>query len=249
MNSCKRIRIISCFILMFGVFLSCGASHKLVDDIIHKDENFNYQNLKNNGLIVGGLSSNVIELSRKNRLEYSSTFSQILIEKLKDASLIRMTNPTQLIDHIGQTSYFNMMEDLDTEEALSSLWADSLRAILPDAQFILFAYIINENIVDEYHDRYVESAEGQELETEYKKTYYITVDFLLYDLFRKELVWKNSIFNKAHRTESRTSESGCVESCLNNIFQTILFGEPAEISREEVFAKIVEKFAEDIAKI
>lgn len=249
MNSCKRVRIISCFILIAGVFLSCGARHKLVDDLIYKDEKFTYQNLKGDGLIVGGVASDVLKISRKERLEYSSTFSQILIEKLKDASLIQITNPTQLIDHMGQTSYFGMMEDLDTEKTLSNLWADSLQTILPDARFILFAYIVNENIVDESHDRYVESAEGQELETEYEKTYYITVEFLLYDIFRKELVWNNSVFNKAHRTESRTTQSGCLESCINDLFQNILFGEPAEISRKEVFAKIVEKFAEDIAKI
>jgi hypothetical protein len=119
---------------------------------------------------------------------------------------------------------------------------------LPNARYILFADLVNENIVDESHDQYVESEEGKEIETEYKKTYYITVEFHLYDLIRKELVWENSIFNKAQRTESRTTQSGCFESCVNNLFQNLLFGEPAEISREEVFVKIVEKFAQDIAK-
>jgi hypothetical protein len=62
------------------------------------------------------------------------------------------------------------------------------------------------------------------------------------------LVWENSIFNQAQRTESRSTQTGCFESCVSDIVQQILFGEPAEISREEVFVKIVEKFAEDIAK-
>jgi hypothetical protein len=221
----------------------------MIDEVIFKDQNFSYNNLKNNGLIVAGVCSDVLEVSRKDRLQYSTTFSNILIEKLKDVSMIQITNPGQLTDKMRQVSYFDMMNDYDSLKALSESWADSLHLVLPDAQFVLFAYIVNENIVDESQDRYVQSQEGEELETEYRKTYFITVEFHLYDLFQKQIVWENSIFNKAQRTESRSTQTGCLESCVNDIFQNILFGEPAEISREEVFAKIVEKFAEDIAKI
>jgi hypothetical protein len=231
------------------VFLTCGARHKLVDDLVFKDEGFTYENLKKNGLIVGGMSTDVIEVSRKDRLEYSSTFSKVLMETLTDVSMIKITNPMQLIDNMGQVQYFTMLEDFDNQKALSREWADSLSTILPDVRYILFAYIVNENIVDESYD-YVEVSEEREdyNQREYKKTYYITVDFLLYDLLRKELVWENSIFNQAQRTESRSTQTGCFESCVSDIVQQILFGEPAEISREEVFVKIVEKFAEDIAK-
>ncbi len=236
-------------ILISILFLACGASHKLIDDTIFKDESFTYNHLKSNGLIVGGMVSDVIKVSREDRLEYSSTFSKVLIEKLKDVSRIQITNPLQLIDKMGRVSYFNMMEEFDDQKALSRVWADTLSATLPDVQYILFAYIVNENIVDESSDYDVESDEGVDYkEREYKKTYFITIDFLLYDLFRKELVWENSIFNKAQRTETRSTQTGCLESCINDIFQNILFGEPAEISREEVFVKIVEKFAEDISK-
>jgi hypothetical protein len=230
------------------LILGCGAKHKLINDVRFQDENFRYGNLKSNGMIVAGLSSDVVEISREDRLEYSSTFSNVLLEKLKDIEMIQLTNPMQLIEKMGTESYFNMMEDFDRQKALSVSWADTLGVILPDIQYILFAYIVNENILDESHEYEVEAEEGKELRKEYEKTYFITVDFLLYDLFQQSVVWENSIFNKAHRTESRTTETGCFESCMNDIFQQILYGEPAEISREEVFVKIVEKFAEDIAK-
>jgi hypothetical protein len=230
------------------VFLTCGAKHKLVDDLVFKDEGFAYQNLKKYGLIVGGMSSDVIEISRRDRLEYGTTLSNVLIEKLKDVSMIKITNPRQLMDNLGQDQYFALMEDLDDHKALSRDWADTLNKGIPDTRYVLFAHILNENIVDQSHEYTVTKGEEDELETEYTKTYYITVDFLLYDLLRQELVWENSIFNQAQRTESRTTQSGCFESCVNDIFQQILFGEPAEISREEVFVKIVEKFAEDISK-
>jgi len=249
MNSCKQPMYIYLFCLLSMIFLTCGASHKLVDDVRYKEAGFTYENLKQNGLIVSGMSSDVIKLSDRDRLDYSLTFSNVLIGKLRDASMIRITNPQQLIADMGQEAYFTMMEDFDHQKALSRTWADTLRDILPDVRYILFAFIANENIVDEASDYVGTSATGEEeISTEYKKTYYITVDFLLYDLQNKSRVWENSIFNKAHRTESRSSESGCLESCVNDIIQNILFGEPAEISREEVFVKIVEKFAEDISK-
>ena len=245
-----RIRVFgACFIVVISmVFLSCGAKHKFVDDLVYKDEGFSYNSLKKYGLLVGGLSSDVIEISDQDRLEFGKTFSNVLIEKLKDVSMIKITNPRQLMNNLGQDRYFAIMEDLDDQKALSREWAEILEKSIPDTRYILFAYIVNENIVDQSHDYTVERGTGEELETEYTKTYYITVDFLLYDLLRKELVWENSIFNQAQRTESRSTQTGCMESCVNDIFQYILFGEPAEISREEVFIKIVEKFAEDISK-
>ena len=57
------------------------------------------------------------------------------------------------------------------------------------------------------------------------------------------------IYNQAEQTETRTTSTGCFESCFENIMSDILFGEAAEIDREEVLAKIYEKFAKDLAKI
>jgi hypothetical protein len=151
---------------------------------------------------------------------------------------------------MGPDAYFAMMTDFDDEKTLYMDWADTLNIMLPKVRYILFAYIVNENIIDVSNNYEVEEINGEiSQETEYEKTYFITVDFLLYDLFQKEIVCENSIFNKAHRTESRSSGTGCVESCLNEIIQQILFGKPAEISREEVFVRIVEKYAEDISKL
>ncbi len=249
MNSKIWALLDTIFILICILFLACGASHKMIDDVVYKDENFTYQNLKKNGLIVGGLCTDIIELSREQQLKYSSMLSNVLIEKLPDVSVIHIINPMQLMDKMGSDPYSFMMEDYNTQKALSQDWADTLKVVLPNVQYVLFAYLVNENIVDESHDKYVQSDKGEETQREYQKTYFITVEFHLYDLLRKELVWENSIFNKAQRTESRTTETGCLESCVNDIFQQILFGEPAEISREEVFVKIVEKFSKDIAKI
>jgi hypothetical protein len=232
------------------LFWGCGAGHKLVGETIFVDDNFTYNNLKENGLIVGGIATDVIALSRKDRVDYNTTFSKVLLEKLKDVSRIKLITPRQLIESMGSESYFTMMKGFDYEKTLFVEWADAINNKLPKVRYILFAYIVNENIVDVSHDYEIEDPDGEiSQETEYEKTYYITVDFLMYDLFQKEIVCENSIFNKAQQTETRTSGTGCVESCLNSIIQAILFGQPAEISREEVFVKIVEKYTEEIARL
>ncbi len=61
------------------------------------------------------------------------------------------------------------------------------------------------------------------------------------------MVWNNVIYNEVDRTETRTTRTGCFESCIDDLMQTILFGEPAEIGREEVLAEIVKKFADDFS--
>jgi hypothetical protein len=249
MNSPVRHVFSGLFMISILMFMSCGASHKMINDVMYKDVNFSYRNLQNNGLIVAGMCTDVVNFSPEEQLKYSSTLSNILIEKLPEVSKIHLINPRQLLDTLGRNSYYDMMGDYNQQRELGLKWADSVSTIFPNVQYMLFAYLVNENIFDQSHDQYVDTEDGQEIETEYRKTYYITVEFHLYDLFSQKSVLENSVFNKAEQTETRTTQSGCFESCLGNIVNTIMFGEPAEISREEVFSKIVEKYAKDIANI
>ena len=120
---------------------------------------------------------------------------------------------------------------------------------MPDIKYILIAYIENENIIDNSYEVYEDEDEQEnETETEYKKTYLLSVDFKVYDLLQEKLVWNSVIYNQAENTESRTTRSGCFESFIDSIFQDILFGEPAEIDREEVLAKITDRLAEGLEK-
>ena len=125
-----------------------------------------------------------------------------------------------------------------------------LKDTLPEAKYILFAYITNENIIDNSFENYIENEEGEDqLETEYRKTYLLTLEFQMFDLQQEKLVLNNIIYNEAEQSETRTTRTGCFDSCIDQITNSILFGEPAEIDREEVLAKISEKFAKDLVKI
>lgn len=250
MNNFKKFILTYLSIIISIIFCSCGASHHLRNDIIFKDSDFSYGNLKNNGLIIGGISSQLINLTPEERMKYSSIFSNVILEKLKGSHNIHFINTSQLFTKIGKEKYFETMEYFDSEKTITPDMVDFLRDTLPEAKYILFAHIENENIIDNSFEKYIENEEGkEELETEYKKTYLLTIEFQMYDLLQKKLVLNNIIYNQAKQTETRTTRTGCFESCIDDIFNTILFGEPAEIDREEVLTKISEKFAKDLVKI
>jgi hypothetical protein len=228
---------------------SCGAKHYLRDNVIYRDVNYSHDHLKNNGLIIGGISSQLIDLTDKERIKYSATLSNVLLEKLKDAHTIRVTNTLQLIGKIGREKYFNIMENFDETKLLEKESMHFMRDSIPDTKYILLAYIENENIIDNSYEEYIEDDEGKEkIETKYRKTYLLAIEFQIYDLLQEKMVWNNLIYNEAEQTESRTTRTGCVEGCMDQLIQTILFGEPAEIDREEVLTKIVKKLAENLAK-
>jgi hypothetical protein len=119
-----------------------------------------------------------------------------------------------------------------------------------DSKYFLVAHIVNENIIDDSSREYIENEnnKNKSVETTYEKTYLLTINFQIYDLDQKKQVWSNVIYNQANRSESRTTRTGCFESCVDTIIDNIIMGSPAEISREEVFAKMIEKFVENLAE-
>ena len=247
MKILTRIIIISFLVVIFVFCLYCGASHNIHRNIIYKESDFCISKLQNNGLIVGGICSYTCDLTREERIKDGSSIFNILLEKLKDAHTIQMMNVLQLIDNIGKEKYFSMMEAYDKRRMFDATSMQSIKDSVDQMQYFLVAYIENENIIDESYDEYIEDEQGDErIETEYEKTYILTVEFQIFDLSRKEMVWRSQLYNRAVNCESRTTRSGCVDGCMDNIIQTILFGEPAEINKEEVLAKIIEAFAKEL---
>jgi hypothetical protein len=237
------------FTLVSTILIGCGASHHVREDNIYRDPDWTYADIKQNGMSIAGISSQVIQLSDEERFKYSMEISNILLEELKDAHKISITNTAQLIAKIGTSDYYSIMRTFDREKIVEKATYDLLGSAVSDNRYILFAYIENENIIDNSYEQPVENEEGvEEIETEHKKTYLLSVDFRLYDLQLEKMVWNSVIFNQAENTESRTTRSGCFESAIDALFQNILFGEPAEIDREEVLAKIADKLADGLEK-
>ncbi|MBN1446617.1 MAG: hypothetical protein JXA28_01700 [Bacteroidetes bacterium] len=67
----------------------------------------------------------------------------------------------------------------------------------------------------------------------------MTIDFQLYDVRLPKMVMNNVLFNRMNRRETRTTRTGCLESCFDTVIDNLFFGTPAEISREEVIDGMV----------
>lgn len=247
----RHTRVNSTLLAAFAsalLLMSCGASHSVQDEGISKDIGFGYEKLRGKALLIAGISSQRVTLSMEERVRLGGEMSNMLIEKLKGAHDIRITGTRMLVSRMGLPAYADVMSACDAGEMLT---ADGMRAIAgADAgdAYILLAYIVNENVTDYSHDRVIQSGKKEQVETEYEKQYFLSVDFQLYDVKHEKMVWSNVVYNEAERTESRTTETGCMESCMSSLIDAILFGPPAEISREEVLDEIVERCVENLTR-
>ncbi|MFC2083524.1 hypothetical protein ACFLS9_00550 [Bacteroidota bacterium] len=245
-----RMNIFKYLIIITAIFLcSCGASHNIVEEIIYKDDGFSYNHMKKNDVAIGGITSQQLTFTDDVRIQYSSLFSTVLLENLKDVHSINIVNTSQLMQKIGRENYFNIMKEFDVEQTLIDEAMGFIKESIPEVEYLIIANIDNENIVDRSHRERIKDEKGEEkYETDYERTYYLTVEFHVYDLFQEEMIWNILMYNRAEKTETRTTETGCFESCITGAIQDILFGSPAEIDREEVLAEIYKDFADKLAK-
>ena len=249
MHHTRKVLLIHFFIVVSILLYSCGASHNIAEEVIYKDTSFTYNHLKKNELAIGGIASQQIYFTDIERIQYGSLLSTMLIEQLKDVHSINIITTTQFMQNIGKENYFNIMKDIDLEQRLLDEAMLFIKEELPEIEYLIIANIENENIIDRSHRERIKDDKGEEkYETDYKKTYYLTVKFQIYNLLLGKMIWNILMYNTAVRSETRTTETGCVESCVTGAIDDILFGSPAEISREEVLSEIFKEFAEKLAE-
>jgi hypothetical protein len=249
MNLPKYLSAACCVTAAVILLASCGASHQLRDERMEKDVKFGFEKLRGRSLLVAGTAMQAPYLAPDERARLGSVFSNMLIAHLEGAHAIRITGTGRLISAMGLESYSDMMTGVDQEGGLSHEDLPLIESAAGSFDYILLALIVNENVIDYEDEEYVHSADNSELRTDYKKRYFLTIDFQLYDTKHEKMVWSNVIFNEAKNTESRTTSTGFVESCMSNLIQSLLFGSPAEISREEVLDEMVERFTRNLQRV
>ena len=249
MNYLKKILFAHLFIVISFLVCSCGASHSIRDDVIYKDDNFSYNNLLNNDLVNGGVFSHIKSLTYDDKIQGSFLLSKILYEQLKDVHTINMITTGQFITEIGKENYLIIMDNIEFEGILNNESIGIIRESMPNLNYLIFAYIRNENIIDYSDTERVKNEKGEEeYKTDYEKTYLLTVEFQIYDVLQEYMVYNIVVYNQAEQTETRTTQTGCCEGGISSLISDIFHGPPAEINREEVLAKIYEKFAEELVK-
>ena len=238
MNYLNKILFVHTIIIISLLLCSCGTKHSISDNIIYKDDNFSYNNLMSNGLVIGGIASQDINFTINERIQYSSLLSSILIDELKDVHII---NTSQLMGKIGKENYLSIMKEFDVEQMLLEEAMRFIGESMPEVEYIVLVYIENENISNESSTEY---DEGKYV-TVYKTTYSLSAEFQIYDLFQEQMVWNNVIFNEA----LKTSKSGTTEGLLSVVMGDVVSSAFVTIDREDVLEEIYEKFADNLVKI
>ena len=238
------------FLIASILILSCSTTHTLHEKIIYKDDDFNNEKLHNSRFVIWGISSN-LDIGDQERINYSVLLSDILYhKKLQTSHSIDIVHTNQLMYRIGETDLINMMKKFDQDKIFDQKTMQFVRDTIPDAKYLLIAFIKNENIVDDtpYEEYVKDDGEKEKLQTTYKKTYILTVEFQIYDTFLGKLVLNSSITNETKRTEKVVEEP--VDS-VGDLVLDILLGdstdtEPAKIDRKKVLVKTFEKFADQL---
>jgi hypothetical protein len=222
--------------------------HSLRHEIIYKDDKFGNEQLKNNTFIIGGISSRVIRLTDDKRIFYTLRLTNILKDKIDDINII--TN--QLVSQIGKGKFVKIMKKFDSEKNLKKETMRFIGDTLPNANYIIFAYIEFEDmIVEKLSEEYIKDEDGkEELQITYNIQYYLDVEFQIYDILLERMIWNSLINNVAKWTVKKTERS------IITIFGKDIFDgeqkppDPAKIKKRERFLeKYFEKFSDDLAEI
>jgi len=240
MNYFKKILFAHSIIIISLLLCSCGTKHSISDNIIYKDDNFSYNHLITSGVIIGGISSQEIDFTNNERLQYNSHLSTIMMKELKD---VRVINTLQLTGKIGKGNYYSIIKEYDTEQMLSNEDMRVIKESIPEIEYIIFAYIESEYISNNSYTESTANSEGK-YKTVFKTTFSLAAEFQIYDLSREQMVWNNIMYNEAVKTQDRTEDSS-----IGVIVGDIMSSAFVEIDREDVLEEIYEKFADGLAEI
>jgi predicted transcriptional regulator len=240
MNYFKKILFAHSIIIISLLLCSCGTKHSISDNVIYKDDDFSYNQLKNGGVVIGGIASQRINFTREERIEYNSHLSTIMIKEFKD---VRVINTLQLMYKIDTDNYYSLIKEYDTEQMLSNEDMRVIKESIPEIEYLIFVIIENENIRNNSYRESTADSDGK-YKTVFKTTYSLTAEFQIYDLSREQMVWNNIMYNEAVKTQDRTEDS-----YLGAVVGDIMSGVFVSIDREDVLEEIYEELAEVLAEI
>ncbi|MFC2093984.1 hypothetical protein ACFLSH_00005, partial [Bacteroidota bacterium] len=219
---------------------SCFTKHSISDNVLYKDDSFNYNQLMNSGVVIGGVTSKQINFTREERIEYNSHLSTIMMEELND---VRVINTLQLMGKIGTDNYYSIIKEFDTQQMLRKEDMRVIKDSIPQIEYIIFVYIESENTSNDSYTDWTKDSEGN-YKTTFKTTYSLAAEFQIYDLSRELMIWNNIMYNEAVKTQDRTEDSS-----IGVVVGDIMSGVFVDIDREDVLEEMYEELAEGLAEI
>ena len=245
-----RLLIIGAFVSALGL---AGCATKVTG--LKQSESFQYQNVLNGKIAVGGVVSAIDELKTKQQMTYGNILKRQILEERKD---FNVASPGLVRRKVGKTAYKNMLVELQDNGSLSPNTIANLKEKVPGKRYIVFARI-ESNDTDknrqqiEKTDKEGNGTGAYRITTSARRT--IIAQMQIVDLLEKNLAWSGSVTKTLSNASNfdKRRESGIVSLVKaikgdgeNADKLDKMYPYPALPKTKAVLAKVFNGFAENL---
>lgn len=224
---------------------SCGSSGTAVTEEMEKDAGFGFERLRGNGIVVVGVTARGGTVTGEDRLDLSDAMARLLQESLPADARITCVSPEALAATMGEEPYEAFMLRCDNEGLLTAEDLKNLTVLAPGGRYVLLMDLITDATSNSSSTSWVSDEKSRNYETVYEEERFVRVDFQLYDTAAEKMVWRSLIVDRKVDAEAVNSGESFGEVLITGIIYAI-FGSPADVDLDDVFAGVVEHCAEDL---
>ncbi len=234
-------------VIMMAGFLcsSCGSGITAVTEEMEKDSGFGFDRLKGSGIVVVGVTARGGTVTGEDRLDLSAAMASLLQESLPTDARITCVSPEILAARMGEEPYEAFMLQCDNEGMLTSEDLKKLTLLSPGGRYVLLMDLLTDATSNRSSTSWVSDEQSENYETVYEEERYVRVDFQLYDTAAEKMVWRSLIVDRKVDSQQVNSGESFGDVLVTGIIYAI-FGSPADVELDEVFAGVVEHCAEDL---
>lgn len=242
--------ILSLFVLT-AVLAACST--KVAG--LKQSPTFTHPALVSGKIAIGGVAAATETLDEGRRSTYSNLLRTALLEERKELTVIPVGT---VINKVGPSQYQQMIGELQSAGLLSDKSVTSLKAKLPDARYVTFARVENDEVNHDRnetanHDRNGKAISGSEkVVTTARRD--LTASILVYDLKEGDVAWSGSITKSLSNTRHYDKEKelgivsviNAIKGSSNQVPDDQKYPYPSPPESHKVLAMVFEGFGENL---
>ena len=247
-------------VILVSMFVLVACKTPVVG--MQQHASFTYETVMQGQVVIGGVVSNVDELTDLDRLRYSDIQSRAFIDEHQGIKIVRVG---QLLQAMGAEPYHKWLDRFMVTGVITNSDADIVHQLFPHARYLILSRIESHNISEKHSETETDVADSEE-DREKGEFEFVRVDvslttsrqmgvtMMVYDMDQQLLVWSGYISktesdsNSSSRTfdkHKRWSEE-LVAAFIDGLIQPDSNSYPAAPPEAEVLEAIFEGFAENM---
>lgn len=245
----KKIYTLCLVLITSFQFVACTTPREVVE----ASESFQYNSIKNERMIVGGVISSVEELKPRERIKYSNQLRTHFNEKRNQLSVAPVGI---VVSQMGRKNYNDLIEDYKNTGVVDAKWMQTLQSRVKGRRYVIFASIDSDDINKFRNDIVDRDSKGNTIEgsekVEVVTSRSISGSLKVLDLKQGKVVWSDSVTKglSNRQTYKRENTSGIV-SILNAVrgnaeSEAAKYPFPQAPSKSRLIQWLFEGFAENM---